>query len=139
MTNSNNASIIILGNEHTEMYVTTYKCNKHYIACPKQNVVFLFYSLLVQIMYIIVNKATFIVTEIINPSIRNSKKSTINTTSLSHSKNYEVQWQHTSAFYSFPMLTTILHFLSNYKRTFEIFTNFCSFYKFILLNKYKAT
>ena len=36
-------------------------------------------------MYIIVNKATFIVTENINPSIRNSKKSTINTTSLSQS------------------------------------------------------
>ena len=84
-------------------------------------------------MYIIVNKATFIVTENINPSIRNSKKSTINTTSLSHSKNYEVQWQHTSAFYSFPMIITILHFLSNYKRTFEIFTNFCSYLCFFTI------
>lgn len=62
-------------------------------------------------MYIIVNKVTFIVTENIKPNIRNSKKYTINTTSLSHSKNYEVQWQHTSAFYSFPMINTILHFL----------------------------
>ena len=44
------------------------------------------YSLLVQIMYITVNKATFIVAEIINPMIKNSKNSTINTTSLSHSK-----------------------------------------------------
>ena len=32
------------------------------------------------------------ITEIINPIIRNSKNSTINTTSLSHSKNYEVWW-----------------------------------------------
>lgn len=37
-------------------------------------------------MYITVNKATFIVVEIINPIIKNSKKSTINTISLSHSK-----------------------------------------------------
>ena len=43
------------------------------------------YSLFVHIMYITVNKATFIVIEIINPIIRNSKNSTINTTSLSHS------------------------------------------------------
>lgn len=44
------------------------------------------YSLFIQIMYIIVNTATFIVMEIINPIIRNSKNSTINTTSLSHSQ-----------------------------------------------------
>ena len=37
-----------------------------------------FYCLLVHIMYIIHNKATFIVTENINPNIRNSKKFTIN-------------------------------------------------------------
>lgn len=43
------------------------------------------YSLFVQSMYITVNKATFIVIDIINPIIRNSKNSTINTTSLSHS------------------------------------------------------
>jgi len=47
--------------------------------------VFFIYSLFVHIINITVNKATFIVTEIINPSIRNSKKSTINTTSLSQS------------------------------------------------------
>ena len=66
---------------------------KHYIAGKAKCSVFI-YSLLVHIMYIIVNKATFIATEIINPIIRNSKNSTINTTSLSHSKNYEVWWQH---------------------------------------------
>ena len=89
-------------------------------------------------MYIIVNKATFIVTENINPSIKNKKKSTINTTSLSHSKNYEVQWQHTSAFYSFPMIITILHFLSNYKQTFKIFTNFCSLFYLFFNNLFKS-
>ena len=51
----------------------------------KQKCVVIFYSLLVHIMYMSVNKATFIVIEIINPIIRNSKNSTINTTSLSHS------------------------------------------------------
>ena len=43
------------------------------------------YSLFVHIMYTTVNKAKFIVIEIINTIIRNSKNSTINTTSLSHS------------------------------------------------------
>ena len=37
-----------------------------------------FYCLLVHIMYIIHNKATFTVIENINPNIRNSKKFTIN-------------------------------------------------------------
>ena len=61
------------------------------------------YSLFVHFMYKIDNKATFIVTEIINPSIRNIVREnpntyikyniqTINTTSLSHSRNYEVKW-----------------------------------------------
>jgi len=39
----------------------------------------------VKSMYMTVNKATFMVAEIINPIIRNSKKFNINTTSLSHS------------------------------------------------------
>ena len=47
----------------------------------EQNVVYFYFSLLDTIMYTIVNKATFIVIEIINPKIRNNKKSTINTTS----------------------------------------------------------
>ena len=53
----------------------------------KQNVVsfFFFYSLFVKSMYITVNKATFMVAEINNPIIRNSKKFNINATSLSHS------------------------------------------------------
>ena len=97
--------------------------------------VFFIYSLFVHIINIIVNKVTFIVTENINPSIRNSKKSTINTTSLSHSKNYEVQWQHTSAFYSFPMIITILHFLSNYKRAFKFLLHFLlTYFDMFVLN-----
>lgn len=52
-------------------------CNKHYIACSKQNVVF-YYSLFVQIMNIIVNKATFTVRENPNAYIKNNINS-INT------------------------------------------------------------
>ena len=50
--------------------------------------------LLTYCMYIIANKATFIVREIPNAYIKNNINS-INTTSLSHSQNYEVKWQHT--------------------------------------------
>ena len=52
------------------------------------------YSLLVQFMYIIANKATFIVRENPNTYIKNNINP-INTTSLSHRQNYEVKWQHT--------------------------------------------
>lgn len=68
------------------------------------------YSLFVQIMYIIVNKATFMVIEIINPTSRNAKIYNINTTSLSHSINYEVKWQQSSA-YSHFHVNTIQYFL----------------------------
>ena len=52
--------------------------------------VLFYYSLFVQFMYIIVNKATFIVRDIPNKYIKNNINS-INTTSLSHSINYEVK------------------------------------------------
>ena len=61
------------------LVVTTHLLAKAKMCC-------FIYSLFVQIMYIIVNKVTFIVIEIINPMIRKSKNSTINTTSLSHSQ-----------------------------------------------------
>ena len=51
------------------------------------------YSLFVQIMQIIVNKVTFTVRDTPNEYIKNNITS-INTTSLSHSKNYVVKWQH---------------------------------------------
>ena len=64
----------------------------------EQNVL-LFYSLFIieftYCMYIIVNKATFIVAETIIVIIKNSIK-LINTTSLSDSKATLVQWQHIS-------------------------------------------
>mgnify|MGYP000093165303 FL=1 len=64
----------------------------------EQNVL-LFYSLFIieftYCMYIIVNKATFIVAETIMVIIKNSIK-LINTTSLSDSKAILVQWQHIS-------------------------------------------
>ena len=47
----------------------------------KLNVVFFYICLSVHIMYIIHNKATFMVNEIINPIIRKSRNSTIMTTS----------------------------------------------------------
>lgn len=56
--------------------------------------VLFYYSLLVQFMYIIANKATFIVRENPNTYIKNNINP-INTTSLSHRQNYEVKWQHT--------------------------------------------
>ncbi len=77
--------IINIGNE-TQKCVAIINLSKTLHCLSKLNVVPLFYSLLVQSMYITVNKATFTVVEIINPIIRNSKKFTINTTSLSDSK-----------------------------------------------------
>ena len=61
----------------TENVVTTIKSFNNTFPLVKAECV-VFYCLLVHIMYIIHNKATFIVIENINPNIRNSKKSTIN-------------------------------------------------------------
>ena len=73
------------------MVVATYCCNNT-SADQSKDVLFI-YSLFVQIMYIIDNKATFIVRDNPNAYIKNNINS-INTTSLSHSKNYVVKWQH---------------------------------------------
>ena len=59
------------------------ECDYHYISNnntfqPTKAECVVFYCLLVHIMYIIHNKATFIVIENINPNIRKSKKFTIN-------------------------------------------------------------
>ena len=84
----------------------------------EQNVL-LFYSLFIieftYCMYIIVNKATFMVTDTIMAIIKNNIK-LINTTSLSDSKCYLVKWQHISTI-SFSILNTILHILLKNKRT----------------------
>ena len=64
------------------LVVTTHLLAKAKMCC-------FIYSLFVQIMYIIVNKATFTVRDNPNEYIKNNITS-INTTSLSHSKNYEV-------------------------------------------------
>ena len=55
------------------------------------------------------------VTDTIKATIKNNIK-LINTTSLSHSQNYVVKWQHISTI-SFPTTSTILYFLTNFKRT----------------------
>lgn len=85
-----------IGNKHTECMLPISLINTT-LPYPKAKCSVFIYSLFVQIMYITVNKVMFIVIEIINPMIRNCKRFTINTTSLSHSKNYVVKWQHTSA------------------------------------------
>ena len=76
----------------------------------KSKCVVFIYSLLVQIMYIIVNKATFIIREKPKAYIKNNINP-INTTSLSHSKGYVVKWQHT-LLVSF-LSTTTIHYIDN--------------------------
>lgn len=60
------------------------------------------------------------VSDIIKAITKYNKK-LINTTSLSDSKGYLVKWQHISTI-SFPMLTTIQHYLLKYKRTEQFFS-----------------
>ena len=69
----------------------------------------LFKILLTYCMYIIVNKATFMVIDTIMTITRNNIK-LINTTSLSDSNTILVKWQHISTI-SFPMAYNISHFL----------------------------
>ena len=87
-----------------------YCCNN--TSADQSKDVLFYYSLFIQIMYIIVNKATFIVIDIPNPYIKTSIK-TINTTSLSHSNNYVVKWQH----------ICLSHFLKNLYHIFYKITS----------------
>ena len=67
-----------------------------------------FYCLLVHIMYIIHNKATFTVIEIINPNIRTSKKFTINNHLLALEYiEYLKSGKHNISAISFSTLNTI--------------------------------
>ena len=89
----------------------------------EQNVL-LFYSLFIieftYCMYIIVNKATFMVNDTIMAIIKNNIK-LINTTSLSDSKlSGKVA---TQLLISFSMIYSIQYFLLNNKRTYQNFTN----------------
>ncbi len=92
----------------TDNVATTYYCNNNTLLRQKQMCCFI-YSLLVQIMYIIVNKVTFTVRENPKAYIKNNINP-INTTSLSHSISYVVKWQHT-LLVSFLSLATIIHYL----------------------------
>ena len=87
----------------------------------EQNVL-LFYSLFIieftYCMYIIVNKATFMVNDTIKAITKNNIK-LINTTSLSDSKSYLVKWQHISTI-SLSMLYTIQYCSIKNKRTNKI-------------------
>lgn len=91
----------------TDNVATTYYCNNNTLLRQKQMCCFI-YSLF-QIMYIIVNKATFTVRENPKAYIKNNINP-INTTSLSHSKSYVVKWQYT-LLVPFPMNNTILYLL----------------------------
>lgn len=103
------------------MYVTN-QFDKHYIAVSKAKCSVFIYSLFVQIMYITVNKVMFIVIEIINPMIRNCKRFTINTTSLSHSKVAT----HICLLSLFPIFNTIQYFFIKNKRTLKKIVFFSS-------------
>lgn len=96
-----------------------------------------FYSLskilLTYCMYIIVNKATFTVNDTIKAIIKNNIK-LINTTSLSHSRNYVVKWQHISTI-SFPMLSTIQHIFLKINEHSKILQNISNMRFYIVLYK----
>ncbi len=76
---------------HSNMVTTLYKVITAYSLRSKSRICCYFYSLskilFTYCMYIIVNKATFRVTDAIKATIKNNIK-LINTTSLSHSGNY---------------------------------------------------
>ena len=118
--------IINIGNESHKWWlphivVTTHLPTKAKMCC-------FIYSLFVQIMYIIVNKATFIVIEIINPIVRNSKNSTINTTSLSHSPKL---WSKVATH-----LLILISYVKNYTTYFAINqANIVKFYNFFRYKK----
>ena len=106
MTKEIKVCIIKIGNETTNVVAVI---DNNTLLGQKQMCCCFIYSLFVQIMYIIVNKVTFIVRENPNVYIKNNINS-INTTSLSHSKNYEVKWQQSSAYSHFRVIT-IQYFL----------------------------
>ena len=84
--------IINIGNEKPQSWLPHIIVTTHLLA--KAKMCCFIYSLFDKIMYIIANKATFIVRESANAYIKNNIIP-INTTSLSHSIYYEVKWQHT--------------------------------------------
>lgn len=103
-------SIIKIGNEsHRNVCYLIYKYTPHCLA--EQNVVYFYCSLFDSIMYIILNKVTFIVKEIINPIIRNNKKSTINTTPNLSIKHRGIKGNTHICLFSFPMIITIYYYV----------------------------
>ena len=108
------------------MYVAN-QFDKHYIAVSKAKCSVFIYSLFVQIMYITVNKVMFIVIEIINPMIRNCKRFTINTTSLSQRFTLLCTVANNICLLSlFPIFNTIQYFFIKNKRTLKKIVFFSS-------------
>lgn len=89
----------------------------------EQNVL-LFYSLFIikftYCMYIIVNKATFRVTDTIKAIIKYNIK-LINTTSLSDNKSYQVQWQHISTKMFISYKNIVQYKFTNFNKIFLFF------------------
>lgn len=89
----------------------------------EQNVL-LFYSLFIikftYCMYIIVNKATFRVTDTIKAIIKYNIK-LINTTSLSDNKSYQVQWQHISTTMFISYKNIVQYKFTNFNKIFLFF------------------
>ena len=91
----------------------------------KHNVVYFYICLSVHIMYTIHNKATFMVTEIINPKIRKSNNSTISDHLLALDKTSRFRGNtHICLHLNSILDNTIQHFSNNNKRTNKNFTNF---------------
>lgn len=89
----------------------------------EQNVL-LFYSLFIikftYCMYVIVNKATFRVTDTIKAIIKYNIK-LINTTSLSDNKSYQVQWQHISTTMFISYKNIVQYKFTNFNKIFLFF------------------
>ena len=95
----------------------------------KAYVVYFYICLSVHIMYIIHNKAIFMVIDNINPIIRNSKNSTISIHLLTLNISWGVEVTHTSAFISFLSAITIsylyIEIQVNVNKFLHIFINIC--------------
>lgn len=86
----------------------------------KQNVVF-FYSLLVSIMYIILNKAMFIVIDIPSPYIRNNINSINTTSNLPINRGLKVTHTFAHSHFLYKLLYNIIYKKSSTLQKFLIF------------------
>ena len=105
LTNLKHLCIINIGNKSHRKCVLPILIDIHHIAWRSKMWCIFYCSLFESIMYITLNKATFIVIEIINPKIRNRRKFTINTTSNLSISSRKLKVTPTSASFYFLWLT----------------------------------